>query len=122
MIKYQRYDWFLLRSIISIGYALWIVYSSLITFQISKRRDNIKRKENIGYINDAFTICAILFIAYLYHKQAPLQYYVYTFFPLFFAYNLILQRHVIIDLFKEFNKVNHFIAPIVYIATIRILV
>lgn len=82
---YQRYDWLLLRSVVALGYVFWMVYS-IIYLARSYCRSTPSTLSS-GRMHCKLVAAALggLSAAYLRAKGAPLQYYLYFGFPIYFA-------------------------------------
>ncbi|KAJ2551975.1 Glycosyl phosphatidyl inositol anchor synthesis [Coemansia sp. RSA 1933] len=88
---FQRYDWLLLRSIVSAGYLGWIAYSLLFIFRAyvlpappaphAADLHRSKRARAIGFLG--LTVF-LLFAAMFYRQHSPPMYYAYAAFPVFF--------------------------------------
>lgn len=87
---FQTYDWLLLRTIISLGYLGWIVYSTLFIIKTYSVGDQITKLPPVSgkfyfFVNIGFWALLIAFYALLHQKDSPLTYYFYGVFPLYFA-------------------------------------
>ncbi|CAG8432974.1 11035_t:CDS:10 [Diversispora eburnea] len=105
---FQTYDWLMLRSIVTAGYLGWILYSLKFTLKeyafeekfIEKKVDSI----NV-YINIITAISLILSIGLLYVQKSPGTYYTYVIFPVYFWREILLDKNIFFDAYK--NSLNH---------------
>jgi GPI ethanolamine phosphate transferase 1 len=115
-----RYDWFMLRSVVTLGYITWMIYSILLT--VSAATPLKRCNKYIGVLNDAFTIATFAIAAYFYHKQASYRYYLYAAFPIYFLREIVIMRGYIYQYFKQGNVLMNIIAPLLYLGTMHVLV
>ena len=80
----QQYDWLYLRTVITLGYTGWMLFVLLFVLESYVVTD---KKEKRSY-KHVFYGLAVLAAAYLLERSAPISYYAYTAFPLFFWYNI----------------------------------
>ena len=114
---FQRYDWLLLRTIVSTGYIGWIMYSlvfilktyiapaSLATQKAGSRSINLSIKSQSSpvesetqtgkFLNAVAGIVLLLFCFVFYHQQAPWLYYAYLIFPIYFWLEVFKQTSCI---------------------------
>lgn len=98
---YQTYDWLFLRSIVSLGYIGWIVFSSLHILRmhvfesedlkLSLQKDDLQLTI-IRVISSCITSSTLIL---LYVKNSPPTYYLYALFPLAFWTHIISQHRFI---------------------------
>ncbi|KAJ1667768.1 Glycosyl phosphatidyl inositol anchor synthesis [Coemansia sp. RSA 1813] len=92
---FQRYDWLLLRSIVSMGYLGWIAYSLLFIFRSyvlpapSGPRQQLHaassyRSKSARAIGILGLLVFALFAAMFYRQKSPAMYYAYVAFPVYF--------------------------------------
>lgn len=125
---YQTYDWLFLRSVISAGYAGWIVYSLLF---IAKEYSNVVSEDKKGggidwIVNGGAIVVSIGFSLLLGYKESPVFYYAYIAFPIFFWWYAASQRVFIAEIFgaiirdpKWLNGLGYTLA---YVASLEVLV
>lgn len=100
---YQKYDWFLLRSVISLGYVGWMVHVFFFMTKLSSRPPS--RSFANTAINLVF-LCLLLFsVFYLLKKDAPIQYFFYFAFPIFFWYSNV-QKGFCVGLARLFQTLK----------------
>ncbi|ORY83743.1 Phosphatidylinositolglycan class N-domain-containing protein [Protomyces lactucae-debilis] len=78
----QRYDWLFLRTTVSLGYIGWMLLALLFVVHefispLTSRRSN------------SIPLLAVGLAAYLLERSAPISYYAYAIFPLFFWHHII---------------------------------
>lgn len=81
---YQTYDWIFLKTIVSLGYLGWILYSTLFILK-TYVYVSLKIESNPSIILNSIGLCAVIGTAILLLlKKAPITYYLYASFPIFF--------------------------------------
>ncbi|RKP05519.1 Phosphatidylinositolglycan class N-domain-containing protein, partial [Thamnocephalis sphaerospora] len=97
---YQTYDWFFLRSIISIGYIGWIAYSLLFIVQtyVLDGQTHHLTSNTIDLV--ALVFGAVLFTIF-FIQRSPAMYYLYAVFPVYFWRETLQKRHVFSAIFAE---------------------
>ncbi|KAJ3219626.1 Glycosyl phosphatidyl inositol anchor synthesis [Dinochytrium kinnereticum] len=82
---YQTYDWLFLRSIISAGYAGWIVYSLLFIVRTygGVGTSNVRKGVSDTTVNSVSVLVMAGFSALLFVKQSPPNYYLYIAFMVY---------------------------------------
>lgn len=90
----QRYDWFYLRSIVTLGYVGWMFYTAIfvLTAYNGVQRSS-KNAASIGYV---FSGLAVSTAAFLLERSAQISYYAYAAFPLWFWYNVVREWRTLI--------------------------
>ncbi|EPX75216.1 pig-N [Schizosaccharomyces octosporus yFS286] len=80
----QRYDWFLLRSIVLLGYLSWITY--VISFVFSNNTDPEMKQKNSVTVSKrvAFNLPLLILSSFFYYQSSPSFYYAYAAFPTVF--------------------------------------
>ncbi|KAJ2792937.1 Glycosyl phosphatidyl inositol anchor synthesis, partial [Coemansia helicoidea] len=83
---FQRYDWLLLRSIVSLGYLGWIVHSLLFILReyVLAAPPAACRSRHAGWIATAGGLVFAAMAAVFYRQGSPAMYYAYTLFPVYF--------------------------------------
>ncbi len=84
LTQIQRYDWFFLRTLASLGYTGWAAYAA--THVLTGGATSPDLSENIS-----FGFLAILFgvVGLLVAQSSPWTYYVYVAFPRFFWHSVV---------------------------------
>ncbi|KAJ2369985.1 Glycosyl phosphatidyl inositol anchor synthesis [Coemansia sp. RSA 2611] len=100
---FQRYDWLLLRSIVSMGYLGWIVYSLLFIFKSyvlpapASHDSSAKthRVDDSGLVAVVGILVFVLFSLVFYKQHSPGMYYAYVAFPVYFWTDILQQLPLI---------------------------
>ncbi|KAG0688667.1 Glycosyl phosphatidyl inositol anchor synthesis [Pichia californica] len=99
----QKYNWLMIRSIVTLGFIGWIVYSFTIFLQMFIiPKDKLSIDINSKHYIQKFifgSITAIMVFIFQYEKL-PLNYYFYLIFPIFLWFEIFKFR---IDLINGFN-------------------
>ena len=97
------YNWRFIRTIVTLGFLGWIVYSFSIFLRLFiLNRDYNSHKSLLNYF--IFGSLTIILNYVLYYQKAPFNYYMYLFFPLIFWSEIFTDRVVLDDGVKEFLK------------------
>jgi phosphatidylinositol glycan class N len=142
-LRYHRYDWLFLRSVISAGYLGWIAFSLnfiLRTFvggQDSRlgplggprtRRPiaNVASAQENQAVNILSVIMFAVFSIILTIKHSPALYYAYVAFPIFFWSRVILDRRELLSAISKttqnYGWVKSIGSVLGYIVALEILV
>ncbi|CAY69855.1 Glycosyl phosphatidyl inositol anchor synthesis [Komagataella phaffii] len=90
----QKYNWLLLRSIVTLGFIGWIAYSFIVFLSLFV----VKRDHTVehNFLSIAFFGGITVSLNYLlFYQKSPLMYYLYGGFPIFFWYE-IYARHTVL--------------------------
>ena len=123
---YQKYDWFFLRSVISLGYLGWMAYC--IIFIIKKYVVLPKSRKKVSEPTSLDTYALLGFLGLcilLWVKKSPFQYYLYVAFPIYFLMEVSKEKSVFYTLFKSHSlsdKVSVIWKLVVYILGLELLV
>ncbi|QEU61933.1 Mcd4 [Kluyveromyces lactis] len=97
------YNWRFIRTIVTLGFLGWIVYSFSIFLRLFiLNRDYNSHKSLLNYF--IFGSLTIILNYVLYYQKAPFNYYMYLLFPLIFWSEIFTDRVVLEDGVKEFLK------------------
>ncbi|KAI8822461.1 Phosphatidylinositolglycan class N-domain-containing protein [Fimicolochytrium jonesii] len=99
---FQTYDWLFLRSVIALGYAGWVAYSTLFMIRGDVLNESSKGKRPVSLTpaNSVYATSILVSLGLgtlLYQKESPLLYYIYAAFPIFFWSETIKQRALVAD-------------------------
>ena len=119
---YQIYDWLFLRSIISIGYLGWIVYSLLFTFKTYSMVDSHKYSSYNPVLYVLSGISSFFLGLILFLKDSPFLYYIYVAFPIYFWTSILSQQSLIKAISKQSFSTSNLILVTFYILVLEILV
>ncbi|ESW96542.1 GPI ethanolamine phosphate transferase 1 [Ogataea parapolymorpha DL-1] len=107
----QKYNWLLLRSIVTLGFVGWIVYSFIIFLQLYIVPSHLDHTihNSAGWIEriSIYTFFGSLAagLGYvLFYQNSPINYYLYTAFPIYFWHSIVEQRQTLIVGLREFFK------------------
>ena len=91
----QRYDWFYLRTIVTLGYVGWMLYTAIfvLTAYTSAGAVPSRPHPTQRYV---FGSATVLTTAFLLERSAQISYYAYAAFPLWFWYNIACDWRVLI--------------------------
>ncbi|KAJ2004481.1 Glycosyl phosphatidyl inositol anchor synthesis [Coemansia thaxteri] len=102
---FQRYDWLLLRSVVSMGYLGWILYSLLFIFKSyilptpahkhSENGSDSRRLSGSGLLTATAIILFTTFSLIFYKQHSPAMYYAYVAFPIYFWTDILQQLPLI---------------------------
>ncbi|KAK6533848.1 Glycosyl phosphatidyl inositol anchor synthesis [Arthrobotrys megalospora] len=87
----QTYDWLFLRTLVTLGYLGWILFS--LTFVIQQhflRSTTTRRWSSTAFVGFLSTLTGVYSIIYV--QQSPWTYYIYAFAPIFFWWQVWLSR------------------------------
>ncbi|CAI8495222.1 unnamed protein product [Pichia kudriavzevii] len=98
----QKYNWVLIRTIVTLGFVGWIVYSYTSFLQMFIiPSDSVEKKGKAGIFSKFLFLSIGSSTSYfLYLQKLPLNYHFYLLFPVFLWYEIYKFRH---DLIKGFN-------------------
>ncbi|KAJ2721731.1 Glycosyl phosphatidyl inositol anchor synthesis [Coemansia sp. Benny D115] len=123
---FQRYDWLLLRSIVSMGYLGWIFHSLMYIFRsyvFPLQQTPQHSGSASSYRSPASGLLAILgavvFLAFagiFYRQHSPLMYYAYVAFPVYFWTDVLQQLPLVQRIFASFARPNVRWRPLAFVA------
>ncbi|KAJ5077432.1 phosphatidylinositol glycan class n [Anaeramoeba ignava] len=109
---FQTYDWFFLRSIVTLGYVGSIL--SAITLALTKTKPTTNSQNHSFFTLSSILVETFVFIvslsvfALLFVQHSPIQYYLYSIFPLLFwreiLHNLSFWKHLLSHFFRNFFR------------------
>lgn len=135
----QTYDWLFLRSIISAGYAGWMVFCAtwILRKLVSQSETNVidsSSKRNptsatlsspsrFGWVDLVGVIIFVGMAVLLYVKDSPPMYYTYIAFPAFFWTNVIKSRKELVGLVSQvFGSTRSILLGVSYFIALEVLV
>ncbi|KAJ2600133.1 Glycosyl phosphatidyl inositol anchor synthesis [Coemansia sp. RSA 1721] len=119
---FQRYDWLLLRSIVSAGYLGWIVYSLLFIFRKyvltldPHASANAYRSSSSALIGVVGGLVFVAFSAMFYRQQSPAMYYAYVAFPAYFWTEVAQQLPLIQQIAADYMRTSVRWRPFAFVA------
>lgn len=126
---YQTYDWLFLRSVISAGYAGWIVYSLIF---IAREYSNVASAVNKEagsldlFVNGGAALVSAGLSLLLVYKESPIQFFAYIAFPIYFWWYTISQRIFLLEVFSSIRRDPQWMTglaySLAYIASLEVLV
>ncbi|KAJ2099592.1 Glycosyl phosphatidyl inositol anchor synthesis [Coemansia sp. RSA 455] len=121
---FQRYDWLLLRSIVSMGYLGWILYSLLFIFKsyVLPAPTGRDSGANAYHLGDSGLVAVIgllvfaMFSLVFYKQHSPGMYYAYVAFPIYFWTDILQQLPLIQHLCSSYLRMAVRWRPIAFAA------
>ena len=107
----QMYDQFFISFCALSGYLLWILlcFSKLFSSAIKESSN----QSNALVLKSGFISALIVVYSWLYRRQVPIQYFAYSFFPIYFAYLWIKESRGQVSIFnirkKDLREVVQFL-------------
>lgn len=102
----QKYNWLMMRTIVTFGFVGWIIYSFIIFLQLfiipHNELQNIENKIILNLIKTLFTGISILMIYIFKYQNFPINYYFYLIFPIFFWFEILKYNKDLVKGFKLF--------------------
>ncbi|EGV62252.1 Glycosyl phosphatidyl inositol anchor synthesis [Yamadazyma tenuis] len=102
----QTYNWVFLRTMVSLGFLGWIVFSFIIFLKLFILKESIQEQAHVSY-NIVFGLVSTGILYMLYYQHSPFNYYMYSTFPLYFWYNILINKRNLVtgldDLLKNMN-------------------
>lgn len=109
----QTYNWRLLRTIVTLGFLGWIVYSFNIFLRLFILNENELKElsthtKPFGAVDVFFAVVGSAITYVLLYQASPFNYYMYAAFPLFFWHSVTKQLHF---LRAGINSLLHGVSP-----------
>ncbi|GMM34096.1 mannose-ethanolamine phosphotransferase [Saccharomycopsis crataegensis] len=104
----QTYNWQLLRSVVTLGFLGWILYSFMVFLNLYVL--HYSENSDHGDIKSSYSALILFYAAgtglntLFYIQKSPVMYYIYGSFPVFFWQQLFSKRRILVD------GVQHFFA------------
>lgn len=118
---YQKYNWLMLRSIVTLGFIGWIIYSFILFLQLFVIPKEDQQFSFSVIYHLIFGSIGLLTGALFYYQDSPFNYYLYLLFPTFFWGQIFTLKQ---DLYYGFNLFFKGLSKIsilgIFVATISI--
>ena len=103
-----KYDRLFLKIVVVTGYILWMIY--LLIFIEMKNTDNLNKFFLFNYedktANTNFGRIALIICMYLYLRNSPFIYYLYSLFPCYFGWRIFTNINYLISFFTLNNEIK----------------
>lgn len=92
----QKYNWLFLRGMVTLGFLGWIFFSFIIYLKLFVVKQATEEKANAVYkVIFALITSGILYM--LYYQASPFNYYMYSLFPIYFWYNILVNKRNLVN-------------------------
>lgn len=95
----QTYDWLFLRALITIGYLGWMAYAMTTVLNLYVVQESVPAQRTIPGAVFFSSVLLILYASFII-SHSPLQYYVYTLFPVMFWEEIYARRNTLVQGYK----------------------
>lgn len=105
----QKYNWLMLRTIVTLGFIGWIIYSFILFLQLFVLPSDKQQENSSIFIHLIASPICLAISALFYYQDSPLNYYLYLIFPTFFWGEIFALRGDLFSGFKLFfNGLSNF--------------
>lgn len=114
----QTYNWVFIRSIVTLGFIGWIIYSFIIFLKLFVLKKVYPSWENL-IIKSIFLMITVVINYILFYQNSILNYYFYAIFPIYFWYIILVDwtnlTKGLSELFKNMSIINKVIFVISFV-------
>lgn len=114
----QTYNWVFIRTIVSLGFVGWIIYSFIIFLKLFILKEISKSWESTT-VKTIFIGIAVVINYILFYQNSILNYYFYAIFPIYFWYVILVDsnnlRKGLTELFKNMTVTDRLIFSVSFV-------
>ena len=108
----QTYDWLFLRALVTLGYLGWIAFATAIIIDVHVLQGKVKASRT-AFTTGACCATTVGVFFFLFLRNAPISYYAYSAFPLYFWEEVLARRQALAlggrQLFGDLRSANDYL-------------